>query len=78
LFLIGLEFIGSARSGEIPLSLEETVLPLPKVELKVMPSLDNKALLERDSLVDRPTGPVQFAESIKVSFNPDSVGTWEN
>ncbi len=54
-----------------------TSVPLPEVELVIMPPIDNQALLEAELARRSPGLAPRFAESFEVDINPESHGLWE-
>ncbi len=54
-----------------------TRLPLSEVELIMMPSVDNEALLQAELERRRPGIAPRFAETFEVEISPETHGNWE-
>ncbi|MGK0363362.1 MAG: subtilisin-like proprotein convertase family protein [Saprospiraceae bacterium] len=57
--------------------IARTNMPLSEVAQLVMPTLDNKALLEAEMAARAPGRAPHFAETMEVFVTPDTHGNWE-
>ena len=57
--------------------IAETDLPLSEIELVLMPSLDNEALLKAELERRGPGIAPRFAETMTVDITPETYGQWE-
>lgn len=70
---------GSAAPGPWSLQAGTGLLPLSRVDLVVMPAVDEEACRREDALAKelRPDAPLRFALPIAVDLTTGNAGTWE-
>lgn len=70
---------GSAAPGPWSLQAGTGLLPLSRVDLVVMPAVDEEACRREDALAKemQPDVPLRFAQPIEVDLTTGNAGTWE-
>ena len=63
--------------AQLSLGQPQHVLPVHKLEVKSMPSVDNQSLLEIELRNHQNDQPVHFAHPFDVDINPSHSGKWE-
>lgn len=74
--LFVLPSILAAQQAAYPLIAQQAA-PLDTVDRRIMPAMDNKALVENAEAAEGNSGPYFFAEPIPVALDKRRSGTWE-
>ena len=68
-----------AQRGDLPISFDRTdILPLDRIDLRLMPTVDVAALIAEDERLLSTVVPPRIGTKLKTDLNTSNSGTWED